>query len=396
MIRIGLFNSKNELVRTYQLPSFKAVIIYRQDTGRIELTNNTDSIEDAVPYKIIEKVNKSKLENGIVIEGVGKFKLINENDIALCDINYKIESDDLYRKSLMISGLSHIAVLLLVFLLAWILSPKEEIEKIVTVEIQKVIKKSPVKTVKMSDSKIKKRIIKKNVVRKKIKSKLNRTARNNSVKTRSKKAGAGSRASSQNVSQMGALGGLHAGKKSNLQLGSVSGNVKMGSSGKRGGFNRAVVGKGLVASSNGSGDVIGGAGKYVTRGKGGGNGGYGRSRFDAQGVGSIAPLVEESFVSSGLDRDQIEAVIRKNSGQMLYCYEKGLQQKSSLKGRVKMKFVINSRGRVSIANVAGSSLRSNTVETCMLGKLKNWKFPRPVGNVNVKVSYPFEFKKNRG
>ena len=105
------------------------------------------------------------------------------------------------------------------------------------------------------------------------------------------------------------------------------------------------------------------------------------------------PLDEEALVEGGLDKDQIAAVINRHIGEVIYCYEKGLQVKPGLSGRVGVKFTINGGGVVNSAGVGSTSLNSAQVEGCILNKLRTWKFPKPVGGVNVKVQYPFVLKR---
>jgi hypothetical protein len=66
-------------------------------------------------------------------------------------------------------------------------------------------------------------------------------------------------------------------------------------------------------------------------------------------------------------------VINRNKGQIIYCYEQGLQGTPSLTGRVSVAFVIGASGRITTAKVAQTSLRSAQVESCMLAKMKNWQ-----------------------
>ncbi len=86
-------------------------------------------------------------------------------------------------------------------------------------------------------------------------------------------------------------------------------------------------------------------------------------------------------------------MINRHIGEVIYCYEKGLQVQAGLSGRVGVKFTINGSGIVSVASVASSSINSAQVEGCVLNKLRGWKFPKPVGGVNVKVQYPFVLKR---
>jgi hypothetical protein len=157
---------------------------------------------------------------------------------------------------------------------------------------------------------------------------------------------------------------------------------------------RAVHGKGLVASAMGRGERIEGGGGYGTRGKsGGGRPGYGSMNMGGTAASYFEPVQEEALVEGGLDRDQIAAVIARHQGEVIYCYEKGLQVKSNLSGRVAIRWMINGGGNVSTAAVESSSLRSAQVEGCIVSHLRTWKFPKPVGGVNVKVSYPFVLKR---
>jgi TonB family protein len=91
--------------------------------------------------------------------------------------------------------------------------------------------------------------------------------------------------------------------------------------------------------------------------------------------------------------EQVEEVILRNMGQITYCYEKGLQIEPDLKGRVAVNFVIGSSGQVSTARVQHSSVDSSKLEGCIVGRLKGFKFPRPVAGVNVQVQYPFSFRR---
>lgn len=165
-------------------------------------------------------------------------------------------------------------------------------------------------------------------------------------------------------------------------------------SGGVGGMERAVHGKGLMAGTMGQGAHIEGGGGYGTRGKaGGGRPGYGTMGMGGTAASYFEPVQEEATVAGGLDMDQIAAVIARHQGEIIYCYEKGLQVKSSLSGRVGIRWVINGAGKVSTAAIESSSLKSAQVEGCIVSRLKGWQFPKPVGGVNVKVSYPFVLKR---
>ena len=276
-----------------------------------------------------------------------------------------------------------------------------------------VVKATKKKPKKVRNSRVykKKKVVKKKkrtrrvVAKKRVKAR-STIAKNTkrSVKPQAKRR---SKVKKRSLGQMGALGVL-GGKNSNargrsgldigrLRAGGVSGLGK----GARSGTSRAVYNKGLVAVRSGGGIGSGsgarGGGAYNTRGKGGGRNGYGKRDLSGIAAAFSRPVTSEAIIEGGLSRSQIAAVIEKHMGEIVYCYEKGLQKMPSLGGRVGMRFVIGSRGRVTSAKVARSSLRSSMVESCMVRRLKSWKFPKPRGNVDVKVSYPFVLRRlNQG
>jgi TonB family protein len=204
----------------------------------------------------------------------------------------------------------------------------------------------------------------------------------------------------ENVGALGVLGGMKNGSKNSAGFNMNATNNSRGTSwngagsGGVGGMERAIHGKGLVASVAGSGGRVEGGGGYGTRGKaGGGRPGYGSMNMGGTAAAYFEPVQEEALVEGGLDKDQIAAVINRHIGEVIYCYEKGLQVSPGLNGRVGVRFVINGGGNVSTASLASSSLNNAKVEGCVMNRLRTWKFPKPVGGVNVKVTYPFVLKR---
>ena len=167
----------------------------------------------------------------------------------------------------------------------------------------------------------------------------------------------------------------------------------MGGTEGSGGVQTSLYGKGLTSAPLGAGANLQGGGGYGTKGKGGGQAGYGKlSLTGSAGTNPIA-LTQEATVETGLDRDQIAAVVNRNMGQVRFCYEQGLQGDPSLNGRVAIDFTISGTGQVSAAQVANTTLNSKMIEECIVMRLKTWKFPLPQGGVNVKVVYPFNLKR---
>jgi outer membrane biosynthesis protein TonB len=182
------------------------------------------------------------------------------------------------------------------------------------------------------------------------------------------------------------------------------------------GLTNSMYGKGLVAAPFGDGSPAPGAGGYGTLGKAGGGeagAGYGSRTMvgsskgykqlgwaggnggTGKGSGTISLGGDDDDFTAvgGLDKDQIADVINRHMGQIVYCYEQGLQTAPSLSGRVAVRFLIGGHGRVETSEVAHSSLKSSKVESCITRSVAGWKFPQPQANVSVRVTYPFVLRR---
>jgi outer membrane biosynthesis protein TonB/pSer/pThr/pTyr-binding forkhead associated (FHA) protein len=138
-------------------------------------------------------------------------------------------------------------------------------------------------------------------------------------------------------------------------------------------------------------------GGIATKGKAGGAGDFKNGTAlsgGSVGAGSVMALSddEETSIEGGLDKDAIAEVIKRNIGQIRYCYERQLSSNPDLYGKVLVKFTIGADGDVAEPRVDGTTLKSAMVEGCILRRLAGWKFPLPKGGTQVRVSYPFLFK----
>lgn len=97
-------------------------------------------------------------------------------------------------------------------------------------------------------------------------------------------------------------------------------------------------------------------------------------------------------VSDGLTREEIQRVVRNHRRSILHCYEKALQTKRDLAGKVRMAFFVGPDGRVLGATTKESTLREPEVEACMARSIQQWQFPTVRGGGTVKVTYPFLFR----
>jgi hypothetical protein len=84
-------------------------------------------------------------------------------------------------------------------------------------------------------------------------------------------------------------------------------------------------------------------------------------------------------------------IVKKNGGQVKYCYEQGLKNDPDLSGRLEVKMVIGTDGRVSSASASSSNLPSGVTD-CVVAKVKRWTFTKPTAE--LVVEYPFVFAKS--
>lgn len=174
-------------------------------------------------------------------------------------------------------------------------------------------------------------------------------------------------------------------------LGNMFGD-KTGEASGYGGFGVAGAGRG----GGGFSETSIGVGNIGTMGRGGGDGGsgYGRgvSRYGERSgkIPHVTPGVP--IVSGSLDMETIRRIIRQHAAEYKYCYEKQLNVKRDLAGKVTLKFTISGSGSVIAASVEDSTMGDRDVESCLVDKVKRWVFPEPKGGGIVIVKYPFVFK----
>jgi hypothetical protein len=152
-------------------------------------------------------------------------------------------------------------------------------------------------------------------------------------------------------------------------------------------------GLGSRGSGLGGGGTADGIGGLGTKGSGRGSSGYGK------GGGSVGKKRSGGSIKSGgnpiilgaLDKSLIDAVIKRNMNQIRYCYQRELTKNPGIKGKIVVKFVIAADGSVSKASIKSSSMGSASVESCISGRFRRFKFPEPKGGGIVIVSYPFIF-----
>lgn len=389
MSKYVLENSRGQVVRTFQWEGDKMSLVYREDTKRVVSVSDVRELEDEkIPFLLLKDVSKKDLAKKPVTVGtIGTLKAVDEVGETSPTILLVPDSTEKYKKSFIYVGSIQMAVLLISFLATHFFATSEEIP--VPPQTVHVVQRPNATVEPITHKENKHKIIQRQKVVAKVAPTKNLRKSTSHAKKRTMVA-------VNNVGEMGVLGALgHSTQKGGLNLNNIqtSKGVGLGGSQGSGGMQTSLYAKGLIAAPLGEGQKAQGAGGYGTKGKGGGQAGYGKMSMIGSSNAFFQPVEREATVEGGLDREQIADVIQRNLGQIRLCYEQGLQERPKLSGRVAVKFVIGGRGFVSVANVSNTSLREDHVEGCIVARLKTWKFPEPRGGVNVRVTYPFVLRR---
>lgn len=417
-----LQNKNKQTVRSFQWQNPTLIMVYRQDTHRVEAVNSVDELEALeIPHHVLLVTTKDEVKKRAQnVAGLGTIRYQEESGAIAPSFDLAKDEEHL-KDSLKYSSMAHVGLLGVLLILSFVSNyffPDEKPTPVVIhlkpIQMPVEVPMKKVVTVKPTEKKIEpiKKMQKISNVTKDVPVHPKKVTVVKKVKIR-KDIPVNVKA--PDINQMGALSALKAvrskGSAMSLNLNGVgtseggkgSGGRGYGGNGRgggglgeglKGGASGALPGKGLIASSPGTGSQASGAGGYGSSGSGGGrNSEGGAISFRGKSGGFMVPIKDEATVEAGLGRDQIDAIVQKNMGQIIYCYEMGLQGKPDLKGRLTASWVINGSGRVNMASVAHSSLSDGQVEDCISQKIKGWKFPRPVGGVNVDVSYPFDLRR---
>jgi len=200
------------------------------------------------------------------------------------------------------------------------------------------------------------------------------------------------RAIQQNLGFLGMLGSKNLSKALGGATTALSASAGAGKGGKEGSGGELLVGlgQGVKRTTVGNSGVAG-LGGIGTKGAGGGNGGYGNAMVGSgEGRALSAMAVSNDLIlEGGLDRSVIQATIAKYLSQVRACYEQGLASSPGINGTVTMNFQVGPAGSLDFSKVGKSTLGHAGVENCISQRMMGWKFPKPLGGVAVKVSYPF-------
>ncbi len=94
----------------------------------------------------------------------------------------------------------------------------------------------------------------------------------------------------------------------------------------------------------------------------------------------------------GYDRDLVLKVVRRHQNEIRFCYESELVKSPDLGGKVTVAWTIGASGAVQMAQIAESGLSNESVENCIVQRVKRWTFPEPKGGEEVAITFPWVFK----
>lgn len=386
-----LENKKGQVARVFDWEANSASIVYLENTQRLQAMSDLSQLDDEkVPYSVIAEVSKDQIKKSPVkLAGLGTLKYVSEVGTLSPTTDHKEDDEREFFGAMKWTAGIGTGLLVLTLVIGHFFKPSNpEEQQVVTIMPRETVKPMVVKPQKQKPV-IQQTVAQKAPVKKVVKSPI--------VQTRVVKTPAKHQQTSLN--QVGALAVLGSLDKSatrgGLKLNAVntSAGPGMGGLAGSGGMQTTNYGRGLIAAPLGPEGKANGAGGYGNHGAGGGRAGYGKMSLVGSSTAYFEPIQSDAIVEGGLDRAQIAEVIQRHLGQVRYCYEHGLQTAPNLSGRIAIKFSISPAGTVSAANISSSSLGSQSVEACVVSKLKSWKFPQPRGGVVVKVNYPFVLKR---
>ena len=126
-------------------------------------------------------------------------------------------------------------------------------------------------------------------------------------------------------------------------------------------------------------------------GEAGMNGGRSRSgnRMGASRASDSVVRLDQTTVHGAIAPEAIRRIIRRNVGQIRYCYETAQRNAPALHGELTVSFAIGLDGRVTEAHGAPAVPALETVSTCVAVAFRRWTFPTPTDAAAVSVTQVF-------
>ena len=379
MKKLVLKDKAGQVIRVFRCTAEKVYLIYRKKKGRLDLCSSLDFFEkekDSIVCLDEFEVNKFQSKSIPLIQGV------LEVCESVINVRHSLNRSTVSAKNFWITLASVLSgyIVLSVFLFAFFQRTQIEKAKIIEPQIVKIIK-PPTKIVQPEKIVIGNRqaFVKKTLtpsVKKKI------------VKKSLKKIGA--------LSVLGSLS-----KKNKQKVGLNLNSSKVISRGPgfkaisrhsgSGGVQESLYNKGMIMASLGAGGNIRGGGGYGTKGIEPGGGSEGSANLILTGSAGGEELSSVLNSQGGyFDFNIINREMIKHIGKIRQCYDMALKKEPNLKGLLKIKFIINSKGKVSSSKIHPSSeVHSQVISSCVLDVISQVQFPLQ-STTNIGIDYIFD------
>jgi len=105
---------------------------------------------------------------------------------------------------------------------------------------------------------------------------------------------------------------------------------------------------------------------------------------------SATVTLGEDIIDGPLRPELLNAVIRRRTAELRYCYQRELNKEPTLSGGLTMRFVIDADGTVASAEATDVTM-SDAVVTCVTGRFMRMKFPQTPGALTTTVTVPMTF-----
>ena len=381
MKKLVLKNKNNEVVRFFHCYADKFYLVYRKNTGRLDVASGVYfSEQEKQKIKIIKELTISEIEQNKAPIFEGYYLEMADEMIttSLSQVTPEASQRDFWLSVGSVCGLFLVSTASL-----WIYSEinKGEEEKKIEQHIVKIIKRPPsiivpekviIGSSYIRDSKLK---VKKPIIKK-------------SLKRMGALAALGSLSKDKSQQQ----GGLNLGAS---VVSSGPGLRALSSTSGSGGVQAALYSKGMITAALGSGGNIRGGGGYGTKGSASGGGKAGYGKLALTGSGGTKDLSESTTMNlqgGGFDFSLIERQILQRSGEIHECYDQALKFDSSLKGIFVSQFLIGKKGRVVSSTVHKTSeVKSKGISNCILGVINKIKFNVGLNERGLlNVVFPFD------
>jgi outer membrane biosynthesis protein TonB len=97
------------------------------------------------------------------------------------------------------------------------------------------------------------------------------------------------------------------------------------------------------------------------------------------GSGTAIGADDEAAGSGDRTSASLMAVVHRYAGGIKYCYDRSLETRPDIAGRIVLLITVAPTGAVSRVQTVANTVKDPELEACVLGQVKAWKFPASAG-----------------